>query len=89
VVIDAEGYDWELIRSIDLARWSPEVLVYEHFHLSPTDRAEAAASIGRSGYNTLEEGFDTFCLARDAAPRLRRLWKRLRPGVPGLSVHDE
>lgn len=89
VVIDTEGYDWEILRSIDFNKWRPELLVYEHFHLSPADRVSAAAGMREAGYDTMEEGFDTFCLARDADSRLRRLWGRLRPAVPGSSVHEE
>ena len=89
LVVDTEGYDWELIRTIDFERRRPELLIYEHFHLAPEDRAEAAATLERAGYSTMEEGFDTFCLADDASPRLQRLWPRLRPGMPGLSVHEK
>lgn len=89
LVIDTEGYDWQILQSIDFARWHPELLVYEHFHLSPADRAAASGRLGDAGYDTMEEGFDTFCLAHSADPRLRRQWGRLRPAVPGSSVHDE
>src|SRR5204863_9048795 len=30
IVIDAEGYDWEILRTIDLARHRPRLVVYEH-----------------------------------------------------------
>src|SRR3954451_18446909 len=43
VVIDAEGFDWQILRTIDLARHRPRLVVYEHFHLAPGDRAEARA----------------------------------------------
>jgi FkbM family methyltransferase len=89
VVIDTEGYDWEILKSIDFARWHPELAVYEHFHLSEADREAAAAGMRSRGYDTMEEHFDTFCLAHDAHPRLRRLWRRLRPALPGLTVRDE
>ena len=89
LVIDTEGYDWELLQSIDFARWRPELLIYEHFHLSPSDRDFAAARMRERDYDTMEEHFDTFCLARDADPRLRRMWRRLRPALPGVSVHEE
>jgi FkbM family methyltransferase len=89
VVVDAEGYDREIIRNIDFTRWRPELLIYEHFHLSEDDRAEAAAAMRAAGYDTMEEHFDTLCLARDADPSLRRLWKRLEPAFPGVTVRDE
>ena len=43
----------------------------------------------RHGYETMEEGFDTWCLRADADQRLTRAWRRLRPRIPALSVHDE
>ncbi len=89
LLIDTEGYDWEIIRHIDLAARRPTLLVYEHFHLSAADRAECASHLTRLGFQTLEEGFDTFCLGVDADDRLRKTWSRLRPAVAGVSVHDE
>jgi FkbM family methyltransferase len=89
VVIDAEGHDHEIVRSIDLQAHRPRLLVYEHFHLSQDDRAATRAGVEEAGWETLEEGFDTWCL--DAAPddRLTAFWRELEPGVPGASVHDE
>jgi len=89
IVIDTEGYDWELLQRINFATWHPELLIYEHFHLSPADRKLAAAAMRERGYGTMEEHFDTFCLAHDADPRLRRTWERVRPALPGVSVHEE
>ena len=89
LVIDAEGFDWELIRHIDLPRWSPTLLIFEHFHLSSGDRQACLQHLRKLGYQTMEEGFDTFCLGPGSGDALRRAWTRLRPGVPGVSVEDE
>jgi FkbM family methyltransferase len=89
LLIDTEGYDWEIIRAIDLAAWRPQLMVYEHYHLSPEDRAECAAYVGRHGYVTMEEGFDTFCLEESVAGDLRSAWERLRPAVAGVAKSDE
>ena len=89
VVIDTEGHDWEIVRSIDLAAWRPELLVYEHFHLDPGDREACLAHVHAAGYRTMEEGFDTFCLAPGADAGVERVWRGLRPAVPGVSVRDE
>lgn len=91
VVIDTEGHDWAIVRSIDLLRQGPRLLVYEHFHLSPAERAEARAHLGAAGYDTIEEGFDTFCLRRPtgAPDELDRFWGRLRPAVPGVTKDAE
>jgi FkbM family methyltransferase len=88
LLVDTEGYDYEILRSIDFATRRPRLVVYEHYHLPPDERAQCRARLERFGYETLEEGLDTFCLRVDAHDRLTRQWRRLRPGVPGASIHD-
>jgi FkbM family methyltransferase len=89
LVVDTEGYDWELLRSIDLDVWRPQLVVYEHFHLSPEDRAAALDRLRGAGYDTMEEGFDTFCLGAHADAGLRATFASLEPAVRGVSVQDE
>ena len=88
LLVDTEGFDWNVIRQVDLEARRPRLIVYEHYHLPPAERAECRAHLERHGYDVMEEHFDTFALARDADPRLRELWGTLRPGIGGLSVHD-
>jgi FkbM family methyltransferase len=89
VVIDAEGHDHEIVGSIDLEAHRPRLLVYEHFHLSQEDRAATRARVEEAGWETMEEGFDTWCLDPRPGDRLTAFWRELEPGVPGSSVHDE
>jgi FkbM family methyltransferase len=89
LVIDTEGYDAEILRSIDFETRRPRLLIYEHFHLAPEDRRSCRALLEDAGYETLEEGFDTFCLLPRDGDRLDRRWRGLEPGVAGVSVHDE
>ena len=88
LLIDTEGYDWEIIRSIDLAAHRPRLLVYEHFHLSPEERADCRAHLEAAGYETKEEGFDTMCLwpQEDA---LTRAFRGLAPAVGGVAKYEE
>jgi FkbM family methyltransferase len=88
LLIDTEGYDWEVVRSIDFDRRRPRLLVYEHFHLPPDDRTRCRQHVEHAGYETMEEGFDTFCLEVHAEDRLTATWRRLRPAVPGLSEYE-
>jgi FkbM family methyltransferase len=80
--IDTEGYDFEIIKTIDFARRKPLFVVYEHKHLSPADRAACRALLTAAGYETLEDGGDTLCLdAAEAAggrSKLARAWRVLR-----------
>jgi FkbM family methyltransferase len=89
LVIDTEGYDHEILRSIDFTGIRPRLVIYEHFHLAPEERAGTAELMREAGYETMEEDFDTFCLDPGSDPGLVRTWRRLRPAVPGASKHDE
>jgi len=87
LLIDAEGSDRELLRHVDLGTFAPRLVIYEHFHLSPEDRAACRSEIEAHGYETMEEGFDTFCLRAGTPDELSRVWSTLRP-APGLYVED-
>jgi FkbM family methyltransferase len=90
LVVDTEGYDWEIIRSIDLAAHRPRLVVYEHFHLSGEDRAACRAHVEAQGYETMEEGLDTFCLrAGGPADGLAEAWRTVEPAVAGAAKHEE
>jgi len=89
LVTDTEGYDFELLRNIDLAARRPRLIVYEHFHLSPEDRIACRDYLRGAGYETMEEGFDTWCLDAGVDDDVTRTWRGLRPGLPGVSAADE
>ena len=89
VVVDTEGYDHEILRNIDFARFRPALVVYEHYHLPIGQRHATRDLMHVSGYRTMPEGFDTWCVHRDADPRLTQTWHALRPAFPELTVHDE
>ncbi len=89
LLVDTEGYDHEILRSIDFANHRPRLVIYEHFHLAAAERAECRTELERQGYEAIEEGLDTFCLRVDVDDHLTRQWRRLRPGVPGASIHDQ
>jgi FkbM family methyltransferase len=89
LLVDTEGYDYEVLRHIDFTRHRPVLVIYEHYHLSPTDQAACQAMMQGAGYDTMSEGFDTWCLRPEAEPGLTGRWRRLRPAVPALSERDE
>jgi FkbM family methyltransferase len=89
LAIDAEGYDAEILRRIDFGVLRPRLIVYEHFHLEPHERVACRTALEVTGYETIEEGFDTWCLIASPEDRLTRAWRGLRPGVRALSVHEE
>jgi FkbM family methyltransferase len=86
LVIDTEGHDARIVRSIDFGD-PPRLVVYEHFHLERAEREAAAGHLRAAGYELMEEGFDTFAL-QPAADALTQTWRRLRPAVAGVSAED-
>lgn len=88
LLVDAEGHDWEILRRIDLARWRPRVVIYEHYHLTSADRRASRARFRDQGYELIEEGFDTFCLRSEPADELTGTWRRTRPAVPAVTAGE-
>jgi FkbM family methyltransferase len=54
LVIDTEGHDLEVLRSLDLKRFRPRLLMFEHQHLSETDKQTAYALLKTAGYDFRE-----------------------------------
>lgn len=59
IQIDVEGHDEQLVRQIDLERFSPAIVRWEHKHLSRTDRNAAIRRLADHGYRILQEATDT------------------------------
>jgi FkbM family methyltransferase len=38
LLIDAEGYDYEIVKQVDFGTYRPRLLAYEHCHLAAVDR---------------------------------------------------
>lgn len=79
--MDLEGYDYELIKSIDFTTLRPLVLVYEHKHLDPLDRRRCLDGLREAGYAAFEERADTWCIdtrVRDERhERFLQTWRRI------------
>ena len=54
--IDAEGHDWIVLRQLDLKRFQPDVILWEHIHLSQDDKTKALAFLSRD-YRITNLGF--------------------------------
>jgi FkbM family methyltransferase len=86
LLIDAEGYDLEILEGIDFPRHRPRLLIYEHFHLGGQGRARAREIVAANGYESIEEGWDTWCLDRSPDDALSALFPELVPvSIPGLA----
>lgn len=84
--IDTEGYDYEILKTLDLDALRPGVLAFEYHLLSAADRADCFALLQRQGYEIMTEGLDAICIdARTLTNTpLYAAWRLLRdvPGVP-------
>jgi FkbM family methyltransferase len=67
--IDAEGADVEILRSIDFASVSPEIVMFEHFHMSNAEHAEMRAMFEKCGYELVLGSMNT--IARRKVPASR------------------
>jgi FkbM family methyltransferase len=58
IQIDAEGYDWPIIRSIDFAKVRPAILRFEYRHMGSNDADACLDFLARRGYQFLLEARD-------------------------------
>jgi FkbM family methyltransferase len=56
--IDVEGYDHEIVRMLDFARFAPSIIRFEHKHLRPEDYDVTVRRLVEHGYRVAEEGPD-------------------------------
>ena len=54
IVIDAEGMDWRILRQFDLRNLEPQLILYEHQHLSAEARDEAHQFLANFNYGWVE-----------------------------------
>jgi FkbM family methyltransferase len=57
--IDAEGYDFEILKLVDFKKIRPWMIRYEHRHLMPRDKHACRVYLERRGYRILEMQFDS------------------------------
>jgi hypothetical protein len=82
--IDAEGVDYEIVQTIDLARWHPQVLCLETADMSEAQRLELSQRMVGHGYVFLEpfDMFSSVYVRREIAPGVAtRGLRRLRTGL--------
>ena len=62
LAVDTEGHDAAILAGVDFERFRPRLVLYEHFHLPADERVGTRERLHGDGYETMEEGFDTYCL---------------------------
>jgi len=50
ILIDTEGYDYEVLKEIDFKRFLPNLVVYEHMHLDDRAKSESKELLTQLGY---------------------------------------
>ena len=62
--IDAEGFDYQVIKIFDIAKTKPKAIVFENMHLSPNEKKECAALFESNDYAWHEFGANTVAMKR-------------------------
>jgi FkbM family methyltransferase len=63
--IDAEGYDYQVLRQFDFEAYKPTIILYEHCHLNEADLRASRLLLKTAGYHLINCGLDT--LATDSS----------------------
>ena len=62
--IDAEGFDYVILRQFDFTTFHPRIVLFEHINLTNQDRRAAKTMMEFAGYKVQEMEADFFCLSR-------------------------
>lgn len=88
IQVDAEGYDFEIIKLIDFKRFKPAVILYEHKHLGDSDKAACALHLENEGYLRSEIGPNTLCVSTevllDSRSPITEAWRRWLGPLPAI-----
>ncbi len=79
LMIDAQGYDFKIVKGIDFERHRPRLLIFETILLNGDERREAKAYVERLGYETMDEHADTWCHDPRDEDDLARCWRSAKP----------
>lgn len=79
--IDVEGYDYEVLKTVDLDRHRPALIVFEYIHLSEADDAAVLRQLHDAGYLTQRDPVDIVAIRHSSLAELAPLaaaWARVR-----------
>jgi len=82
VQIDTEGYDFEVVKLINLDELRPKIIMFENYHMDPDTHDACLEYLRGYGYEHLSDGMDTVAVHVESLTRrgrrLRRVWRRMR-----------
>lgn len=67
LVIDAEGYDFEIVKMFDLERYRPAIVYFEFTHLSPADQRQCLEHLAAGGYRMARLRTDIVAYRQEAS----------------------
>ena len=59
LVIDTEGYDYEILKAVDIGEINPNLICYEHKHLSDSEQSELVSILEGFHYSVFSNEGDT------------------------------
>lgn len=62
--IDTEGFDYQVLSQLDLERYKPSVILFEHHLLTDQEFVKARKFLRWTGYRLLQYGNDTLAIRR-------------------------
>jgi len=62
--IDTEGFDYKVLSQLDLKRYRPSAILFEHHLLTDEEFFKARELLSRAGYRLLQYGQDTLAIRR-------------------------
>jgi histidinol-phosphate/aromatic aminotransferase/cobyric acid decarboxylase-like protein len=70
--IDTEGYDYQVLRTLDFSVTSPVAIFIEHKHLGGSERKELMRLLHKHSYIVRDCGGDYFAIDKKANKALHR-----------------
>lgn len=64
LMIDAEGYDWKILKQLDINRYHPRIIYFEHIHLDRRETDEALKTLGDL-YYLFQFGINSLCVRKE------------------------
>ncbi len=74
--IDTEGFDYEVLRTLDFARYQPWVIFIEHVHLEDAARKELMRLMKQNHYTVRDCGVDFLAVRKSMSQNIQ--WKARR-----------
>lgn len=63
--IDTEGHDFEILKSIDLDKYKPEIIIYEQKHLAKAEARESVRYLRKKGFRVRLSKSDCIAIRKD------------------------